>query len=342
MRVGELVGEPRLAHPGLADDGDHLPAARAGLAQDPAQVLDLGVAAHEAREAAERRGLQARARLARPRQLEDLDRVREALHGDGPERPHLDVALGQRQRIGRDHDRPGIARAAPSARPGASSGPPPCSPCAGRADGPNDHLTGVQADADADRDAVLPANILRVPLHRLLHPERGVARADRVVLVGERSAEERHDPVAHHLVHGALVAVDGLHHALEHGIEELARLLGIAVGEQLHRALEVGEEDGDLLALALQRRLGREDLLGEVFWRVRLRAHLLRRRAISLAEPRAAFATELLAGRTGRTAARTGETQAGSALAAELLGGRVLVTTLRTLHALTSRLSDPR
>ena len=85
-----------------------------------------------------------------------------------------------------------------------------------------------------------------------------------MILVGERRAEERHDAVAHHLVHGALVAVDGLHHPLEHGVEELARLLGIAVGEQLHRALEVGEEDGDLLALALEGGLGGEDLLGEV------------------------------------------------------------------------------
>ena len=85
-----------------------------------------------------------------------------------------------------------------------------------------------------------------------------------MVLVGERRAEQRHDPVAHHLVDGALVAVDGLHHALEHGIEELARLLGIAVGEQLHRALEVGEEHGDLLALAFERGLRGEDLLGEV------------------------------------------------------------------------------
>ena len=70
--------------------------------------------------------------------------------------------------------------------------------------------------------------------------------------MGERRAEQRHDAVAHHLVDGALVAMDGLHHPLEDGIEELARLLGIAVGEQLHRALEVGEEDGDLLALALE------------------------------------------------------------------------------------------
>jgi hypothetical protein len=85
-----------------------------------------------------------------------------------------------------------------------------------------------------------------------------------VILVGQRRAEERHDPVAHHLVHRALVAVDGFHHPLEDGIEELARLLGVAVGEQLHRALEVGEEHRDLLALAFEGGLGGEDLLGEV------------------------------------------------------------------------------
>ena len=91
-----------------------------------------------------------------------------------------------------------------------------------------------------------------------------------MVLMGERRAEQRHDPVAHHLVDGALVAVDGLHHPFEHGIEDLARFLGIAVGEQLHRALEVGEQHGDLLALALERGFGREDLLGEVLGRVGL------------------------------------------------------------------------
>ncbi len=101
-----------------------------------------------------------------------------------------------------------------------------------------------------------------------LQVDRGVARPHRVVLVGEGRAEQRHDPVAHHLVDGALVAVDGLHHPLEDGIEELARLLGVAVGEQLHRALEVGEEDGDLLALALEGGLRGEDLLGEVLRRV--------------------------------------------------------------------------
>jgi hypothetical protein len=51
--------------------------------------------------------------------------------------------------------------------------------------------------------------------------------------------------------------VDGLHHVLEHGIEQLARLLGVAIGEQFHRPLEIGEQHGDLLALAFQGGLGR-------------------------------------------------------------------------------------
>ena len=111
-------------------------------------------------------------------------------------------------------------------------------------------------------------HLVRVRLHALLHPECRVACPHCMVLMGQRRAEQRHDPVAHHLVDGALVAVDGLHHPLEDGVEKLAGLLGVAVGEQLHRALQVGEEHRDLLALALERGLRGEDLLGEVLGRV--------------------------------------------------------------------------
>ena len=65
--------------------------------------------------------------------------------------------------------------------------------------------------------------------------------------------------------------MDNVHHEREDGIENLARLLGIAIGEQLHRALEIGEEHRDLLALAFEGGLGGEDLLGEVFGSVRPR-----------------------------------------------------------------------
>ena len=90
-------------------------------------------------------------------------------------------------------------------------------------------------------------------MHLLVHPQRGVGRAHRVVLVGHRRAEDGHDPVAEHLVHGALVAVDGLHHHRQHRIEHAPRVLRIAIGQELERALHVGEEHRDLLALALER-----------------------------------------------------------------------------------------
>jgi len=89
--------------------------------------------------------------------------------------------------------------------------------------------------------------------------------------MGEGRAEERHDPVAHHLIYRALVAVNRLHHPLNDGIENLSRLLGIAIGQQLHRALEVSEEDRDLFALALQGGLRVEDPLRKVLRRVGLR-----------------------------------------------------------------------
>jgi hypothetical protein len=52
-------------------------------------------------------------------------------------------------------------------------------------------------------------------------------------------------------------------HALLHP-EDLGRFIGIPIGEQLHRVLEVSEEDRHLFALAFERALGGEDLLGEV------------------------------------------------------------------------------
>jgi hypothetical protein len=91
-----------------------------------------------------------------------------------------------------------------------------------------------------------------VSFDRVLHAQRGVTGTHRMVLVGNGCAEQRHDAVTHDLVDRALVAVDGLHHVLEDRIEDLPRLFGIAISEQLHRTLEVGEEHCHLFALAFQ------------------------------------------------------------------------------------------
>src|SRR5262249_33232643 len=198
------------------------------------------------------------------------------------------------------------------------------------ADGANDHLARVQADTDPDRYTLDPADTLGISFDRLLHAERRVARAHGVVLVGQRRAEERHDSVAHHLVDRALVPMDGLHHPLKNGIENLASLLRITVGEQFHRALEVGEEHGDLLPLPLQGALGRENLLGEV-----LRSVGLRRRArggARAADGRRALEADLCHGGKLCAAARAPESQRGRALQAELRLGRVLLLAPGTLH----------
>jgi len=145
------------------------------------------------------------------------------------------------------------------------------------ANGADDDLARVEPDPDLHVHAVRAARVLRVTRHQVLHPQGRVARSHRVILMGERRAEERHDPVAHDLIDGALVAVDRLHHPLEYRIEDLPRVLGIALGEQLHRAFQVGEEHRDLLALALEGGLRREDLLGKVLGRVGRRRLELRR-----------------------------------------------------------------
>ena len=185
-----------------------------------AELLQLGVAADEPCQPPPGGGLQAGPRRASARHLVDLHRVGEPLHQHGAERLHLDVALGQRQRPGRDHDRAGVGELL------HPRGQMRRLPDGGvvhveiAADGAHDDLAGVQPHADLDHGRLKPPYVLRVPLHTLLHPQRGVARAHGVILVGQRRAEQRHDPVAHDLVHGALVAVDRLHHQLEDRIED--------------------------------------------------------------------------------------------------------------------------
>jgi hypothetical protein len=58
------------------------------------------------------------------------------------------------------------------------------------------------------------------------------------------------------------VAGHGVRHALEDRIQKLPRLLWVAAGEQLQRALQVRKQHRDLLALGGG--FGGEDLLGQM------------------------------------------------------------------------------
>jgi hypothetical protein len=202
-------------------------------------------------------------------------------------------------------------------------------------DGADDHLSRVETNADLNEDPFSLPHTVGVPFHRFLHPEGGIARADCVILVGHGCPEQRHNPVAHHLVDGAFVVMDGLHHPLQDRVEDLARLLGITVGEEFHRALQVGEENGDLFALSLQRRFGRQDLLGEVLGRVAVRRS--RRRPRTDGNGMSADVAELGRGREGRPAIRAGPGQRSRAFLAEPRRLQVVVLAPGTLHAALRR-----
>src|SRR5262249_35757099 len=99
-------------------------------------------------------------------------------------------------------------------------------------------------------------------------------------------------------------------------------------GEQLHRALEVGEQDRDLLPFALEGALGGEDLLGEVPGGVGLRRREAWLRRVPERGP--ALTAELVAGRVGRAAGRATRGERSTALAAELRASGILSVAART------------
>ena len=136
------------------------------------------------------------------------------------------------------------------------------------ANGPYNHLAGIQSDPDLHLDAMLAAHLLTVAPDRLLHSQRRIAGPHGVVFMRNRRPKQGHNAIAHDLIHGAFVAVHGRHQALQYWVEELARLLRIAVSQQLHGAFEVGKEHRDLLAFAFEGSFGGEDFLGQVRRRI--------------------------------------------------------------------------
>ena len=97
-----------------------------------------------------------------------------------------------------------------------------------------------------------------------------------MIFMSQRRAEQRHDPIAHDLIDCSFIAVHCLHHVFEDWVEKFPRFLGIAVGQQLHRALHVREQHRDLLALAFEGTLRGENFFSKVFGCVSLGRNKLR------------------------------------------------------------------
>ena len=103
------------------------------------------------------------------------------------------------------------------------------------------HLARVHADAHADVDVELG----RVRRQRLLHAQRGAHGALGVVLVGGGRAEEGDDGVADDLVHPPAEGVDVGHQPLEAPVDEVLHLLRVARLGERRVADQVREEHRD-------------------------------------------------------------------------------------------------
>ena len=129
------------------------------------------------------------------------------------------------------------------------------------ANGPHHHFPGIQPNADVDRYALRALHLSGVMLDRLLHAQRRIAGTHGMIFVGHRRPKQGHDAIAHDLVDRAFIAMHRLHHALQHRIQQLSGILGVAVGEEFHGAFEVRKQHRDLLAFAFQGTAGGEDFL---------------------------------------------------------------------------------
>jgi hypothetical protein len=249
--VDKLEEQPGLADADLTDHRGDAAVAGEHPLLDARELVHFQLASHEVGEATQRRHLDAPHR-ARAHELEDLDRRVAAAHGERAERLGVEQGLGEGEGGAREPDGPGRRHLL---HPGgqvcrlADGGEIHVKIVVDRAD---HHHARIQPDANRDRRTVEPREVAREGPHAVLHVQGGIAGARGMVLVGGGRPEQRHDPVAHDLVHRTLVAVHGGLHELDDRIEEDHRLLGVARGQELERALDVGEHDRDELPLALE------------------------------------------------------------------------------------------
>src|SRR5712672_1936923 len=99
--MNELVYEARLAHPSFPDNRRHLPSTLLDKLLRAEELLQLGVAADEARQAPSRGGLEASTRGTDARHLVNLYQISEPLHRHGPpEGAHSYISFRQSECVG--------------------------------------------------------------------------------------------------------------------------------------------------------------------------------------------------------------------------------------------------
>src|SRR5207302_9729901 len=106
-------------------------------------------------------------------------------------------------------------------------------------------------DTHVEVHALRATQLVRVGADGPGHVPRRMAGATRVILLGKGCTEEGHDPVAGEFVDGAAEAANLVGEDVHETVDDLGPGLDVEVLLKLHRALDVREEDSQLLALPL-------------------------------------------------------------------------------------------
>ncbi len=334
----QLAEQPGLADARIADDEHDLAVTIPRALERVEEQAELARAPDERRQPPIGLHVQARPRLARGDDVPRRDRFGLSPKVHLAERARLEVAAHEPMRGVRDHHAARFARLLQARRHVGRVAHGGVVHPEVAADASDHDETGVQplprAEADAARRELLP-----VVLERPGDAERGMDRPARMILVRDRRAEERHDPVPEELVHRALVAMDFREHEVEGTLHEPVDLFGIEALRQRREPGDVDEEDRHLLALALERARRREDLLGEVLRGVGAwggegaRGRRGQRAAAGVTEP--------IVRRVRRLARAAHQLEARPAAAAEPRGAGVVVTAAGTRHGAGSIVPAP-
>src|SRR5437879_2073710 len=93
--LGKLVDQARLAHAGLAHNGHDLAMPSSGLLQGLPERFKLVLPTHKARQTTRGHSLEAAMDRTGPDELEHLHWLRQALHRELAQRPHLDQSIDE-------------------------------------------------------------------------------------------------------------------------------------------------------------------------------------------------------------------------------------------------------
>ena len=138
------------------------------------------------------------------------------------------------------------------------------------ADPTNHDLVGVEPHPDAKPHAVPQPNGFGENAHGVADVQGGEAGSLRVIFVGDGSPEQSHGAVAGELMHRALEAVYAFGDDLKEVLDDVEPLFRIEPRRKSHRALDVGEQHSDVLALAFQLAPGLANLVREMRGRRRV------------------------------------------------------------------------